>query len=232
MRWRTIRRSPSSPRCTPWCCRLFYRYGLDSCVEIEARSTALGSHAPGLGETAYAQSIDRRTESWAKALPKAPEDLWDALGEFDGDSRDALFAHCVAMTVNAVHEPYNRRPRALAHAGVLAATVGLDMAKAGWAATADSYLGRVTKARILEAVREAKGDKAADRIAGLKKPDMVAAAEELLAGTGWLPEVLRTPTLAEDDDADFELVDGGDAGPQVDDATVGEPDPAALAAAK
>ena len=136
------------------------------------------------------------------------------------------------MTVNAVHEPYNRRPRALAHAGVLAATVGLDMGDAGWAATADSYLGRVTKARILEAVREAKGDKAADRIAGLKKPDMVAAAEELLAGTGWLPEVLRTPTLAEDDDADFELVDGGDAGPQVDDATVGEPDPAALAAAK
>ena len=61
----------------------------------------------------------------------------------------------------------------------------------------DNYLGRVTKARILEAVREAKGDEAADRIADLKKPDMVAAAEELLAGTGWLPEVLRTPTLAE-----------------------------------
>ena len=192
--------------------RLFYRYGLDSCVEIEPRSTALGSHAPGLGETAYAQSIDRRTESWVRALPKAPEDLWDALGEFDGDSRDALFAYCVAMTVNAVHDPYNRRPRALAHAGVLAATVGLDMAKAGWAPTTDSYLGRVTKTRILEAVREAKGDKAADRIVGLKKPDMVAAAEELLAGTGWLPEPLRTPALADDDEPDFELVDRHDVG--------------------
>jgi ParB family transcriptional regulator, chromosome partitioning protein len=77
---------------------------------------------------------------------------------------------------------------------VLAAAVGLDMGVAGWAATADSYLGRVTT-RILEAVREAKGDKAAGRISGLKKPDLVVAAEELLAGTGWLPEVLRTPTL-------------------------------------
>ena len=71
------------------------------------------------------------------------------------------------------------------------------MAATGWAPTGESYLAHVTKARILEAVREAKGDGAADRIAGLKKPDMVAAAEELLEGTDWLPEVLRMPALAE-----------------------------------
>jgi ParB family chromosome partitioning protein len=192
--------------------RLFYPYGQESCVEIEPRSARLSAQAPGLGETAYAEAIDRRIESWAAAMPKRAEDLWDALTAFDSDSRDALFAHCVAMTVNAVHEPYNSRPRALAHAGVLAATVGLDMARAGWTPTADSYLGRVTKARILEAVREAKGETAADRIAGLKKPDMVAAAEELLAGTGWLPEVLRTPALAADDAPEFEIVDDADDG--------------------
>ena len=197
--------------------RVFYHYGQESCVEIEARSASFGAQAPGLGETAYAEAIARRIERWAAALPKRAEDLWDALTEFDGDSRDALFAHCVAMTVNAVHEPYNRRPRALAHAGVLAATVGLDMAKAGWRPTADSYLGRVTKARILEAAREAKSEKAADRIAGLKKPDMVAAAEELLAGTGWLPEVLRTPALAIDEAPEFEIVDDADDGaPEVE----------------
>jgi len=197
--------------------RLFYHYGQESCVEIEPRSASFGAQAPGLGETAYAEAIDRRIESWAAALPRRAEDLWNALAEFDGDSRDALFGHCVAMTVNAVHEPYNRRPRALAHAGVLAATVGLDMAKAGWTPTADSYLGRVTKARILEAVREAKGETAADRIAGLKKPEMVAVAEELLAGTGWLPEVLRTPALANDDAPEFEIVDDTDAGdPEVE----------------
>ena len=177
--------------------RLFYHYPLDSCVEINPHSAGFGAQAPGLGDMAYALSIDTRTTSWLGALPKAPEDLWEALVGFDNDSREALFAHCVAMTVNAVQEPYNRRPRALAHADVLAATLGLDMAAAGWAPTGESYLARVTKARILEAVREAKGENASDRIAGLKKLDMVAAAEELLEGTGWLPEVLRMPALPE-----------------------------------
>ncbi|MFN6987152.1 MAG: DNA-binding protein, partial [Rhizobium oryzihabitans] len=50
---------------------------------------------------------------------------------------------------------------------------------------------RVTKARILQAVSEAKGPRAAERIAHLKKGDMAREAETLLADTGWLPEPLR-----------------------------------------
>jgi ParB family chromosome partitioning protein len=50
----------------------------------------------------------------------------------------------------------------------------------------------VPKARILEAVREAKGQKAADRIGHLKKGEMATEAESLLTGAGWLPEPLRT----------------------------------------
>ncbi|MCB2117230.1 MAG: DNA-binding protein, partial [Rhodobacteraceae bacterium] len=190
--------------------RLFYRYAVDSCVEIEPRNAGFGSQVPGLGDTAYAQAIDQRHETWARNLPKAPEDLWEALTEFDICSREALFAHCVAMSVNAVHDPYQRRPRAIAHADVLAGTVGLDMAKAGWTATGDSYLGRVTKARILEAVREAKGEDAADRITGLKKTEMVTAAEDLLVATSWLPEPLRTPPLPEEGTPEIELVDDAD----------------------
>ena len=61
----------------------------------------------------------------------------------------------------------------------------LDMVSAGWTPTVDTYFGRVTKARIVGAVREAKGDSAADRIVALKKPEMAAEAEVLLAGSGW-----------------------------------------------
>lgn len=194
---------------------LFYHYGQDSCVEITPKVTHLGAQAEGLGDTAYAQAIDQRHETWAANLPKDPEALWDALTEWDGDSRDALFAHCVAMTVNAVQEPHYRKPRQIVHADILASTLGLDMAKAGWAPTATSYLGRVTKAQILAAVREAKGDKDADRIAGFKKPEMVEAAEELLAGSDWLPMPLRTPPLAEaPDEPEFEIIDEGDAAPE------------------
>ena len=100
--------------------------------------------------------------------------------------------------MNAVVEPYSRRPRAIAHADRLAQTVELDVAATGWTPTAESFLGRVTKARILAAVAEAKGQRAADRIEQLKKGEMVDHAAELLAGTGWIPEPLRTPgrTLA------------------------------------
>ncbi|WP_299589374.1 ParB/RepB/Spo0J family partition protein [uncultured Tateyamaria sp.] len=173
--------------------KLFYRYGLDSCIEIDPRSAAFSAQAPGLADTPSAQAIEARSENWAKHLPKAPEDLWDVLIDFDSDSRQALFAHCVSLTLNAVHEAYNRRPGALAHADILATALRLDMAAVGWTPTAEAYLSRVTKAQILDAVREAKGDDAADRITGLKKPEMVTAAEELLHGTSWLPEPLRTP---------------------------------------
>ncbi|MEX3014059.1 ParB/RepB/Spo0J family partition protein [Gymnodinialimonas hymeniacidonis] len=202
--------------------RLFYRYGLDSCVEIEPSTAAFGSQVPGLGDTAYAQAIDQRHETWASNLPKRSEDLWEALTEFDSCSRETLFAHCVAMSVNAVHDPYQRRPRAIAHADVLAGTVGLDMAKTDWVVTGDSYLGRVTKARILEAVHEAKGEDAANRISGLKKPEMVTAAEDLLVGTGWLPEPLRTPPLPENDVHAFELIDKVDERASDDDTDAGE----------
>ena len=57
----------------------------------------------------------------------------------------------------------------------------------------DNYLGRITKGRIVETVREAKGDTAAERIRPLKKAEMAKATEELLTGSGWLPEPLRTP---------------------------------------
>jgi ParB family transcriptional regulator, chromosome partitioning protein len=56
-----------------------------------------------------------------------------------------------------------------------------------------TYLGRVTKARILEAVREGVSFAAADRIVEMKKPDMADAAEQLLAATDWLPAPMRTP---------------------------------------
>jgi ParB family chromosome partitioning protein len=55
-----------------------------------------------------------------------------------------------------------------------------------------SYFGRVSKERILEAVREGVSPEAATNIATMKKQAMAEAAEQRLAGTGWLPQLLRT----------------------------------------
>jgi ParB family chromosome partitioning protein len=172
--------------------KTFYHYGSDSCLELDLKSVSFSAQAPGLNDSASAEAIRARHESWAKALPKESADLWDTLQEWDSDSRSGLFAHVVSLSVNAVHEAWNRRPRAFAHADYLAHAVDLDMAAAGWKPTVDNFLGRVTKARILQAVAEAKGQRAADRIEHLKKGDMAAEAQTLLADTDWLPEPLRT----------------------------------------
>ncbi|MEF2071032.1 ParB/RepB/Spo0J family partition protein [Consotaella aegiceratis] len=204
--------------------KVFYAYGLDSCLELDLKSAGFGIQVPGLADSTSAEAIRIRHEDWAKALPKEPVELWDALQAFDADSRSVLFAHVVSLSVNATHETWNRRPRALIHADLLAASVDLDMAAAGWTPTVESFLGRVTKARILQAVAEAKGQRAADRIAHLKKGDMASEAEMLLAGTRWLPEPLRTPghepTQVKSD------AEGTSAGEYVDITDAAEPDAA------
>ena len=171
------------------CLRVFYRYAQESCLELELKLTA--PSAPGLADSAVAMALHERHREFADRLPDGPEDLWATLIDLDWHIRAELFAHCVAQGVNAVIEPWNRRPRAIAHADQVATAVSLDMAT-HWTPTAETYFGRVTKARILQAVRETCGEAAAARLADLKKGDMAERAEELLAGSGWLPEPLRT----------------------------------------
>ena len=125
---------------------VFYTYRSDTCLELDLKIVQFGSQAPGLNDTPLALAFDERHQSWRSQLPKESGELWDALEAFDADSRDALFAHCVSLSVNAVHEAWNRRPKAFAHADRLAQAVDLDMA-ASWTPTAANFLGRVTKAR-------------------------------------------------------------------------------------
>jgi ParB family chromosome partitioning protein len=75
------------------------------------------------------------------------------------------------------------------------------MVEAGWRPTVDNYLARVTKSRILEAVREAKGESSVQLIDHLKKTEMAKEAERLLDGTGWLPEPLRLADAASASDS-------------------------------
>ena len=176
-----------------FCLRVFYGYGLKTCLELDVKSVTFHAQAPGLNNTTLARTLAQRHQDWSAKLPKQPEDLWATLAVLGELSREALFAHCVGLSVNAVHEGYSRRPQALAHSDVLAQALDLDMAAAGWTPTVSTYLGQVTKARILQAVREAKGEHAAQLIDHLKKGEMAEKAEALLAGSGWLPEPLRTP---------------------------------------
>jgi ParB family chromosome partitioning protein len=200
----------------------FYRFASSgSCLEIGLHTPTFPAQAPGLRESASAKAVEARHESWKARLPKSEKDLWDALTALDGGAQASLFAHCASFAVNALYEPANRynQGRVSAHAvrtrldqaDVLARAVGLDMVQAGWRPTVDNYLGRVTKPRILEAVREARGESSAQLIDHLKKADMAKEAERLLDGSGWLPEPLRLV-----DPAASPAEEEGEAGPLPD----------------
>ena len=174
--------------------QLFYSYAEAGCLEVRPTVTPLGNHADGIEDTPLAARLSEQHEAWAERMPRDVADLWGFIVGMEDDKRIALLAHCAARTVNALRLPWDRKPRSLQTADRLAGALALDMAK-DWTPTVDSYLGRVTKAHIMEAVAEGVSEDAARRIADMKKPDMAQTAEQFLAGKGWLPVIIRTPTL-------------------------------------
>ena len=177
--------------------QIFYRGADAHVLDIRPTSTYLASHADGIEDTKAGKAWADRHARWGAQMPRDAADLWAFVVGLDHDSRMALFAHCVTLTVNAVKLPTERRPRAMATADRLAEAVSLDMT-AHWVPTARTYFGRVTKSHILAAVREAVSIEAAERMANMKKQDMAEAAEQLVIATGWLPVLLRTPRTAQE----------------------------------
>lgn len=209
----------------------FYR-GVDAhALEIHPSSPHLGGHADGIEDTAAAKALEDRHAGWAADMPRDVADLWGFIAGLDHASVMALLAHCASLTVNALKLPWEQhKRRAYETADRLATAVALDMT-AHWTPTVRAYFGRVTKAHILAAVREAVGDEAAERIAGKKKPEMAEAAEQLLAGTGWLPPLLRTERPAWLANAQPEAPTmEADVLPKVDSAETVEDEPFAVAA--
>jgi ParB family transcriptional regulator, chromosome partitioning protein len=150
--------------------------------------------------TANVSSLRRVEESSAHGLiesaaqlPSHPADLFAWCLGLPHDTLLKLLVFCVARTVNAVQLKADRpdSPR-MEHAARLAEALNRDMA-AWFTPTAANYFSRVSKAGIVEALREVKGS-VAPAWDGMKKADLAALAERQIAGTGWLPEPLRKPT--------------------------------------
>jgi ParB family chromosome partitioning protein len=172
-----------------------------SCVEVSVRHVYMSAQSPELKDSVVEKSVDARHAAWEEDLPLGDDAaLWDYLSALDQGSRLALLAHCLSFGINAMHEkvnPYGASisagglTRRMAQADLVARSVDLDMVEAGWEPTVDNYLNRIPKARIVEAVREAKGESTAQLLDHLKKGEMATEAARLLKNTGWLPEVLR-----------------------------------------
>ena len=176
--------------------RRFYARGAKSCLDIKVASASLTGSAEGIDDSPAMAALAERHAWWRGALPERAEDLWDWLAERDMAMHLDLLAYCAASSVNAVVKRHERMDDRILHADQLAAALALDMTQ-WWQPTGDSYLSRIPKARVLEAVAEGVSPSAAENLAKLKKDALAKMAEERLAGTGWLPALLRSPAAPE-----------------------------------
>ena len=178
---------------------LFYdRFGAKTCLSLRLDSTDLRGSAEGIEDAPAMRDLAEHHAQWTRRLPEADDELWAWCLDQDSGTRLSLLAYCAACSVDAVRKPHQRADAQLAHADQLATALALDMTQ-WWQPTAGSYLGRVSKKHILEAVAEGVSPEAAENLAKLKKDALVAHAEQRLTGTGWLPALLRSPISAADE---------------------------------
>jgi ParB family chromosome partitioning protein len=160
-------------------------YSFENVMQIDTEVVPLDQYAPGVQTCKALAVLTRQGEELRSLLPSDSARVFGWLLQQPQDVVLRMCAYCVAVTLNGVTA--DEEGHGL---DVLAIAVGLDM-RDWWTATADSYFASLPKARILEVVREAVSPEVAATLAGLKKKPLVAAAEQRLAGTGWLPVLLR-----------------------------------------
>jgi ParB family chromosome partitioning protein len=190
------------------------------CLEANVRHIFFSAQSEELKDSPSAQAVNDRHERWGDHIPADDQALWAWLTDLDDGTRLELLALCVSYGVNALFErpnPYSGSGVSqhgldvrLAQADRLARATGMDMVAAGWKPTVSNYLGRVTKPRILEAVREGAGERAAQLIDHMKKGDMAKEAERLLSDSGWLPEPLRLASIDGDQSGPDDQADTGE----------------------
>jgi ParB family chromosome partitioning protein len=170
--------------------RTFFAPGHETCINIRPVQLDLSPLAEELGQSPAAKAMAERHKRWVEQLPEAGS-VWSWVVEQSREARLELLAYLTACAIDAVHRQDSGASERLAQGGLLAEALSLDMSR-WWQPTRSSYLARVSKQHIIQAVTEAGSPQAAQSIARMKKDAMVARAEGLLGPSKWLPLPLRT----------------------------------------
>lgn len=168
---------------------VFGLYGRgDDIVKVTVRQTgdgALAEYASEYADSPAALMLGGADAAWGERLPGSPEALFHWLLAQPQETLLELLAYCTARSVNGVAGRPGRRN----HSDALVDALGVDMAD-WWLPTERRYLASVSKAKALEAVKEATGVDATKATAGMKKGEVVAYCASKLEGTRWLPTPL------------------------------------------
>lgn len=170
-----------------------FRRSVDTAAHIHGREPAYGPSMPKPEDSPAAQHMAEQRAAWEQRHPEEEEALWPWLVAQKRDAIMALLAFCVAECGHTGFRDWTGDGTGSSHHQI-AAAAGLDVGK-WWTATPETYFARVSKAVIANAVTGAAGDDTARRGAAMKKADAARVATEAVAGTGWLPSLLRTPPV-------------------------------------
>lgn len=154
-------------------------------VSGEDCESQLKTWAPDLAEAPAELQVQQALAAARALLPAEADELLPWLLDQPEAVLTQLLTLCAALSLNVING--NGKPGSTAP---LAAALGLKMTD-WWSPTIASYLGSVSKAQIGQALQEAGMPEEAADVMKLKKVEAAAKAEELLAGKGWLPAVLR-----------------------------------------
>jgi ParB family transcriptional regulator, chromosome partitioning protein len=156
-------------------------------ITATASSHALQLAADDIKASRAFQAIEAAKAKWRERLPEHRGEWFAWLIGLSQTELLEMLGLCAALTVNAL-------PAAGAafDANAVASAAGLDMAD-WWEPTAEGFLNHVSKAQIVQALKESGRDLARDGVEGMKKDVLVNTAAARLAGTRWLPAALWPP---------------------------------------
>jgi ParB family chromosome partitioning protein len=166
----------------------YRRTGAALQITAQASVHALTAAADDLKTAPAWLAFDTARDAWIERLPQDRSAWFAWLLELPQAELLDLLAMCAASTVSALPSTGTAL-----EANALAVAVGLDMAD-WWTPTAEGFLNHVSKAQIVQALKEAAPGLTADGVESMKKDVLVSTASARLAGKRWLPTPLRRPT--------------------------------------
>lgn len=165
-------------------------------LRLEVHHSGLTSEAP-TGEDGQAWRYLMQEKARLEALlPEGWQKDFTTFFTLDGQT---LMAFCTACSVDGVQTRECGHTRRSDLDGVEAA-LGFHL-RDWWQPTADNFLGLLSKAQIVAALKEAGLTGAASDAEKMKKGDAASHAEQWLSGSRWVPGWMQSPDAAKPDDA-------------------------------
>ena len=158
-------------------------------ITAQASAHALAAAADDAKAAPAWLAMQTARDAWIERLPKDRPAWFAWLLELPQAELLQLMALCSALTVNALPSV-----GAAFDVNALSAAVGLDMAD-WWEPTAEGFLSHISKAQIVQTLKEADVGPETVRVESMKKDLLVSTALARLKGKRWLPAPLRPPSV-------------------------------------